>query len=596
MVGGVMRREGFLRRLGVVRPKIFISYRRSDSGGYAALLLAALREQYGGKSLFLDHDAISGGEEFATKLEEALSEADVVLAVIGPDWLDAGSVDRRRLDDPDDWVRRELSVSLQRDDVRVIPVLVGDAQLPEAGDLPEDLRPLVGRQVQSVRPDRFDDDARALMRTIGGWRARWLGVPLSAWAAALAVLVAALFVGAVLWWGQSLGPMTGDFNVAVATFTEVGADGTTTVTPHSEQLSTDVSERIATELGELNAEEGFNFQVRGPADTGFLSGATKSDRAEAADELATEIGADVVVYGALSEDGFDPEFFVQRRARNLSRAEELTGSHDLGSRILGSGLGSGSITDNAELRRELAARTEALVQFVIGLSWYGGRDFAEAAQAFDRADVDGWREADGKEILYLFKGNAGGNLREFDAAGTEYQRALDLNPDYARAHIGLGSVIFQTAHHGCEAETVDEFGIRDAAASYRAALEAEDQPAVSNIDAKASFGLGRVYACLSQALAEARWEEAAAEFQRVVDEYRGGNESIRDLAVQSYAMLGFVSMPAEHDPDPGPALCRAVGFYEMALDLVEHPDERESFAVNHDNALQRLDETGYVCP
>ena len=53
-------------------------------------------------------------------------------------------------------------------------------------------------------------------------------------------------------------------------------------------------------------------------------------------------------------------------------------------------------------------------------------------------------------------------------------------------------------------------------------------------------------------------------------------------------MLGFVSMPAEHDPDPGPAWCRAVGFYEMALDLVEHPDVRESFAVNHDHALQRL--------
>ncbi len=591
-----MHKEGFLRRLGVVRPRIFISYRRKDSGGYAALLLAALRERYGGRSLFLDHESIAGGDEFADELESALSEAEVVLAVIGPDWLGVEEAGQRRLDDPDDWVRRELMTSLERDDVRVIPVLVGNAELPAEEDLPEDLRPLLGRQVQSVRPDRFDDDAKALMRSIGGWRARWLGIPFYAWAAGLAALVTALIVIAAMWWGQSLGPMTGDFNVAVAEFTEIGADGTARVTSHSEVLSSDVSERIATELTELNAEEGFNFQVRGPSDTGSLKGSTKAERAEAAADLAGAIDADVVVYGALTEEGLVPEFFVQGRANNLSRAEELTGQHDLGSRILGSSVGAGSLTENAKLRKELAARTEALVQFVIGLSYYTGREFDEAKQAFERADIGGWKDSDGKEILHLFKGNAAGNLREFEVAGAEFGKALDMNPEYARAHIGRGSVTFQRSHDGCEPEVVDESGLRDAATSYRAALAATDRPAVSNIDAKASFGLGRVYACLSQALIEDRWEAAAAAFQRVVDEYRSGNESIRDLAVQSYGMLAFISMPTVDDPEPGPALCRAVAFYELAVELVEHPEEQESFVVNHDHAVRRLKEAGHVCP
>ena len=78
--------------------------------------------------------------------------------------------------------------------VRVIPVLVGDAELPAADDLPDELRALSGLQTIEVRPDRFDDDTEHLIRTIGGWRRRWYGLPLWVWALGAFALIAAVAV------------------------------------------------------------------------------------------------------------------------------------------------------------------------------------------------------------------------------------------------------------------------------------------------------------------------------------------------------------------------------------------------------------------
>jgi len=114
------------------------------------------------------------------------------LATIGPDWLTAEKDGHRRLDDPDDWVRREIATAMDMGRVRVIPVLVGEAELPAADDLPDELQKLRGLQTIEVRPDRFDDDTEHLIKTIGGWRRRWYGLPLWAWALGSFALIAAV--------------------------------------------------------------------------------------------------------------------------------------------------------------------------------------------------------------------------------------------------------------------------------------------------------------------------------------------------------------------------------------------------------------------
>jgi hypothetical protein len=68
---------------------------------------------------------------------------------------------RRRIDDPTDYVRREIAEVLRRKAL-VVPVLVGDAVLPERTDLPMDLRGLPLRQYRTVRLRDAEQDVERL--------------------------------------------------------------------------------------------------------------------------------------------------------------------------------------------------------------------------------------------------------------------------------------------------------------------------------------------------------------------------------------------------------------------------------------------------
>ena len=143
--------------------------------------------------MWLDYDDIEPGAQFEEALTEALAQSDNLLAIIGPDWLTAEKEGRRRIDDPEDWVRREVAAGLAGG-AAVTPVLVGHAELPMAEDLPEQLKALPGRQAIEVRPEHFDDDVEDLIRRMGGWRRRWRGFPLWAWALAVTVVAGLLVV------------------------------------------------------------------------------------------------------------------------------------------------------------------------------------------------------------------------------------------------------------------------------------------------------------------------------------------------------------------------------------------------------------------
>jgi hypothetical protein len=91
---------------------------------------------------------------------------DVLVAVIGKRWLSAADEEgRRRLDNPDDFVRVEVGTALKRG-VRVIPVLVEGASMPPVSQLPEDLKPLARRNALSVSHDRFRADSERLIDSV----------------------------------------------------------------------------------------------------------------------------------------------------------------------------------------------------------------------------------------------------------------------------------------------------------------------------------------------------------------------------------------------------------------------------------------------
>ena len=146
--------------------KIFISYRREDSRGAAGRIYDRLETHFGHDKLFMDVDTIQPGVDFVNAIEEAVKTTDIFLIVIGPDWLGiTDNTGNRRIDNPEDFVRLEVSSALRRN-VRVIPVLVDKATMPRSIDLPEDLQPLTRRNAIEISHTRFSMDAERLIRSI----------------------------------------------------------------------------------------------------------------------------------------------------------------------------------------------------------------------------------------------------------------------------------------------------------------------------------------------------------------------------------------------------------------------------------------------
>jgi TIR domain len=143
--------------------KIFINYRREDSIAIAGRLRDRLAETFGPDNLFMDVDNIPVGINFEEYLKSQVAACDVVLSVIGPNWLNAkGETDQRRLDKPDDFVAIELAAALARD-ILVIPVLVDGARMPKASELPASLKPFALRNAIQVRNTNFRSDAEQLI-------------------------------------------------------------------------------------------------------------------------------------------------------------------------------------------------------------------------------------------------------------------------------------------------------------------------------------------------------------------------------------------------------------------------------------------------
>jgi TIR domain len=146
--------------------RIFISYRRGESAYPAGWLYDRLADHYGKDQVFKDVDDIELGEDFVEVITAAVGSCDVLLALIGVQWLTITDVHgRRRLDDPDDFVRLEIEAALARN-VHVIPVLVGGAAMPSAEELPESLARLARRQALELSPDRFGFETSRLLRRL----------------------------------------------------------------------------------------------------------------------------------------------------------------------------------------------------------------------------------------------------------------------------------------------------------------------------------------------------------------------------------------------------------------------------------------------
>jgi hypothetical protein len=147
--------------------RIFLNYRREDTGWAAGRLFDRLSHRFGKDQVFKDIDSIHLGDDFVDAITSAVGSCDVLLALIGDRWLLITDGDgQRRLDDDNDFVRLEIEAALTRN-VRVIPILVEGARMPRAADLPASMAKLVRRQALKLNPDQeFESGVARLLNAL----------------------------------------------------------------------------------------------------------------------------------------------------------------------------------------------------------------------------------------------------------------------------------------------------------------------------------------------------------------------------------------------------------------------------------------------
>jgi hypothetical protein len=125
-------------RLILAMPKIAISYRRSDSSAIAGRIFDRLVAHYGRESVFMDIEDIPFGVDFRKHIQATLQSADILLVLVGPQWIGSERTGSIRIRETADPVRVEVEIALNRG-MPVLPILIDSAKMPLSTDLPESL-------------------------------------------------------------------------------------------------------------------------------------------------------------------------------------------------------------------------------------------------------------------------------------------------------------------------------------------------------------------------------------------------------------------------------------------------------------------------
>jgi len=134
-------------------PKIALSYRRSDSSAITGRICDRLIARYGKKSVFIDIDNIPAGTDFRERIQEVWRHTDVVVAVIGAQWLGTDAAGASRFAQENDPVRVEIETAIELD-VPLIPVLIEGTKMPSAAAVPESFKDFVFLNAAEVSSGR----------------------------------------------------------------------------------------------------------------------------------------------------------------------------------------------------------------------------------------------------------------------------------------------------------------------------------------------------------------------------------------------------------------------------------------------------------
>lgn len=365
--------------------------------------------------------------------------------------------------------------------------------------------------------------------------------------------------------------MTGEFNVAIANFSVLDENGKPLDSADGRKLADFIALRLKDSFDELNLKN-IQYELWGPDLTGTVPGSDSTQREKAAKELAEKIGAHIVIYGAIQKTrrGFEfpPEFYVNYKG--FTEAGDFTGEHDLGAPLaLKLPFASNQIQDVEN--PALSARATALSLITIGLAYYSIDDYGKALDYFkDALGTDGWLDTAGKEVGYLLLGNALVRLASKEKTTTRLQDAIDayeqallIDADYARAEVGHAGTLYLIAlgdPNNPSFETVELTKLDEAEKEFQTALTEPNTPESANIPAKVHLGMGQIYFVRFAKGDAGALAQAKNEFEQVISEYNGGNQSIAELTAFSYARLALIARVQNDAPT-------AIENYKKAIEL-----------------------------
>lgn len=161
--------------------KVFISYRRADGQyavGWLAQTLAMLAADPTVEVAFRDGDLLAG-DDFHAALSQKVKDCEILVAVIGPNWLGERNGEPNRILDPADWVGREITSALDGGTI-IVPVLIGGAAPISVEDLaPEhaELAKLNAKQFENEEDlDKIVTDITKQLARLDDKRARIAGL------------------------------------------------------------------------------------------------------------------------------------------------------------------------------------------------------------------------------------------------------------------------------------------------------------------------------------------------------------------------------------------------------------------------------------
>jgi tetratricopeptide (TPR) repeat protein len=357
------------------------------------------------------------------------------------------------------------------------------------------------------------------------------------------------------------------FNVVVAEFGQVDAQGKVTRSKDGQNLSEWMFKQLQDEYKNWPTKppmvwhDSLGIFEKKPK-IGIIAGNTPEERSQAAQEVAERLGAHMVIYGNITVDEnppqFIPEFYI---AEIRNRADEIVGRHQLGAPLeVRLPIDLYDLQASTFFEGELGVRVDALVWFTRGLALDLSGRHEDALAVFKQATTEeqlrSWKDDQGREILYYFIGQEAlflsrENSEFLDEAEEAFKKALAINPDYTRAHIGLGGVYFQQAQLLLPEQRLQADYLDLAIEHYTLAVKGGFDAPGAQVEIKGLLALGKTYRLQAEAylhageyeIADPTYDMAIEKIQNAIE--RLGQDQHR-LMAEAYLGLGAAYQGKAH--------------------------------------------------